>query len=142
MTIEGTLLSVSRIIDGTSKTGNPYQQQFILIGIDEQSQYPQTIKVDLGKKHIGTNIGNVGQSISVEVNLRGNAYTDKSGEKNSFTALQLWKVNSSAQNQPAQQQMTGYGNGGNQQSFGGYNNAPQQQNNGPQITSGTDDLPF
>jgi len=116
-----------------------YTNQSILV--ETQEQYPQNIELGLGKALIGTQLPQQGSMVTVKFNLRGTIKRDN--PNSAWVNLQAWAITSpAAQNQPAQQQQTGYGNGGNQQSFGGYNNAPQQQQNVPQNTSGTDDLPF
>ena len=98
MEIKGTVILKTGLETGTTKTGNSYKKQFILI--ETQETYPKKVYIQFwGDKTDALSNVYVGAIVTVSINIEsrefnGKYYTDVSG----------WKVNmeSAPQPQPAQ----------------------------------------
>lgn len=135
MEISGKLKMIGETLDvGTSG----FQKRDCVITTDEQ--YPQDIIIQFvqDKCNILSNF-NVGESVTIGINLRGREWTNPKGELVYFNTIQGWKINKTQQgNQntsaPAQQQQ--YPPAPSDSPFGV--NANAQANNSEE----PDDLPF
>jgi len=135
MEISGKLKMIGETLDvGTSG----FQKRDCVITTDEQ--YPQDIIIQFvqDKCNILSNF-NVGESVTIGINLRGREWTNPKGELVYFNTIQGWKINKTQQgNQntsaPAQQQQ--YPPVPSNSTFG--INANVQANNSEE----PDDLPF
>lgn len=98
MEIKGTVILKTGLETGTTKTGNSYKKQFILI--ETQETYPKKVYIQFwGDKTDALSNVYVGAIVTVSINIEsrefnGKYYTDVSG----------WKVNmeSAPQPEPAQ----------------------------------------
>ena len=96
MEIKGTVILKTGLETGTTKTGNSYKKQFILI--ETQETYPKKVYIQFwGDKTDALSNVYVGAIVTVSVNIEsrefnGKYYTDVSG----------WKVNMESAPQPEQ----------------------------------------
>ena len=98
MEIKGTVIQKTGLETGTTKTGNSYKKQFILI--ETQETYPKKVYIQFwGDKTDALSNVYAGAIVTVSVNIEsrefnGKYYTDVSG----------WKVNMESAPQPQPQQ--------------------------------------
>lgn len=96
MEIKGTVIQKTGLETGTTKTGNSYKKQFILI--ETQETYPKKVYIQFwGDKTDALSNVYEGAVVTVSINIEsrefnGKYYTDVSG----------WKVNMESAPQPAQ----------------------------------------
>ena len=86
MDIHGSIKLIQDTITGTSKTGNEWKKRTFVITTNEK--YPQDLAIDL----LGENITlidkyQVGNPVSVSINLRGNEYKGKY-----YTSIVGWRI--------------------------------------------------
>ena len=95
MEIKGTVILKTGLETGTTKTGNSYKKQFILI--ETQETYPKKVYIQFwGDKTDALSNVYVGAIVTVSINIEsrefnGKYYTDVSG----------WKVNMESAPQPS-----------------------------------------
>ena len=90
MNISGTIHEIGL----TEKVTNSLRKRELIIEYAENPQYPEFIKIEAinDKCDILDNFQE-GQTVSVDFNLRGRPWTDKTGKKTYFNSLSLWKIN-------------------------------------------------
>ena len=92
--------------------------------VTTSEQYPQDILIQFTQDKCDLlNMYQIGQEVTVDVNLRGKEYTDRqTGQLRYFNTIQGWKINALQQ----QQQTTQYAQNNAQQ--GGFQQQQQPQN--------------
>ena len=89
MQITGT---IHKIFD-TQEFTNFRKREFVVI-IADNPQYPQYIKLEASKDRFELlNNFNIGDTISVEFNLRGREVVNQKGETVYFNSIEAWKIN-------------------------------------------------
>lgn len=89
------------IITGLIKAIHPtversgYKSRKVWIEIDRETQYPQTLEVELGGDRVGIieqyDVA-AGDICDVSMNLRGRTWTSPQGEVKCFNTLSAWKI--------------------------------------------------
>jgi hypothetical protein len=89
MEITGKVLEISNPEQVTEKV----TKRELILEYAENPQYPEFLKFEVvnDKCALLDNIS-VGTNVEVSFNLRGRAWTDKTGKKVYFNSLQLWKI--------------------------------------------------
>ena len=112
--LQGTL---HKVFDTQSFGANNFTKREFVVMIDEDSQYPQPIRIQLVKDKCSLiDSYSVGDKVSVQFNLRGNEHNDRF-----YTDLQAWRIERGGEG-------GGRGNGGG----GGYQQQPQSGGGGGQ----------
>ncbi len=90
MDIKGKVHFVSDVINVT----DTFRKRELVVEFAENPQYPEFVKFEAIQDRCALmdNI-KVGEEVEVFFNLKGREWTNKSGEKQYFNTLQLWKVN-------------------------------------------------
>jgi len=115
MEIKAEIYKIGDAVQVTEK----FKKRELIIKTEASSQYPQHIKVQFSQDKCSlADSLRVGQEATFHVNLRGKLYTDKNGNENTITNLEVWKVEA------------------------GEVQAPQANGAGLPATDITDDLPF
>lgn len=87
MEIEGRI----KVINPTKEVSDSFKKRELVVTTDEQ--YPQHILIEFTQDKCSVLDGfNVGEAVSVSINVRGKEYTNKNGEVNYFNQLQGWKI--------------------------------------------------
>jgi len=88
--IEGTILHISP----TERVGEKLTKRFFVVLTDEQ--YPQELKIEaLNKSCDVLDFQKIDDKVKVTYNARGRSWTSpKTGQKEWFTSLSLWKIES------------------------------------------------
>ena len=91
MKLTGTI----KLIGETKEVGNNFMIRSLVLTTDDQ--YPQTIQVEFikDKTYLLDNY-NVGDSISIDINIRGREWTSPTGEVKYFTSISGWRIESNA----------------------------------------------
>jgi hypothetical protein len=86
------------------KISDTFSKRDIWMEIDLESDYPQTIKIELVKDKMSLiDKFNVGDSIAIDVNVRGRRVTLKDQTEEVFNSLNGWRLRGNATGQaPAQ----------------------------------------
>ena len=89
MEIKGQVYQVGTTQQVTEK----FRKREVIIVTEPSSQYPQHIKVQFSqdKCDLADSL-RAGQDVTFQINLRGKLYTDKNGNENCITNLEVWKV--------------------------------------------------
>lgn len=89
MEIKGQVYKVGE----TQQVTDKFKKREVMIVIEPSSQYPQHIKVQFSqdKCDLADSL-RAGQEVTFQINLRGKLYTDKNGNENCITNLEVWKV--------------------------------------------------
>jgi hypothetical protein len=100
MDIKGKLLLKFDI----QKIGDKFQKREFVVEFAENPDYPEVIKLEfIQDKCSLLDLAKVGQTVSVEFNLKGRAWTNQQGITSYFNTLQAWKIDIEAgQPVPAQ----------------------------------------
>lgn len=70
--------------------------------IETTEQYPQQVQIELQQDKCGLLDGyQVGDTVTVDYNVRGRSWQSPSGEVKYFNTLQAWKISRDAQAAPA-----------------------------------------
>jgi len=87
MEITGNIKLIGETVTGTSKkTGNVWQKRQLVITTTEQ--YPQDIAIDfMGDKVAEIKTFQIGNPVSVSINIRGNEYNGKY-----YNSINGWKI--------------------------------------------------
>lgn len=90
MDIKGKVHEVSEVINVT----DTFRKRELVVEFAENPQYPEYVKFEAIQDRCALmdNI-KVGEDVEVFFNLKGRAWTDKTGKKQYFNTLQIWKVN-------------------------------------------------
>jgi len=88
--IEGTILHISP----TERVGEKLTKRFLVVLIE--GQYPQEVKIEaINAKCDTLDHEKEGNKVKVHYNLNGRSYiSQKTGQKEWFTSLTLWKIES------------------------------------------------
>lgn len=97
MEIKGTIYKVGT----TQQVTDKFKKREVILITEATSQYPQHIKVQFSqdKCDLADSL-QVGQDVTFQCNLRGKLYTDKQGNENTITNLEVWKVEGGSVAQP------------------------------------------
>ena len=80
-----------KVINPTKEVSNSFKKRELVITTDEQ--YPQHILIDfIQDKCAVLDSFNVGEDVSVSINIRGKEHTTKDGEVKFFNQLQGWRI--------------------------------------------------
>ena len=80
-----------KVINPTKEVSVTFKKRELVVTTEEQ--YPQHILIDfIQDKCSVLDSYNVGDSVSVSINVRGKEYTNKNGEVGYFNQLQGWKI--------------------------------------------------
>lgn len=95
-TIEGTILHISP----TEKVSEKLNKRFLVVLIE--GQYPQEVKIEaINAKCDTLDHEKEGNKVKVHFNLNGRSYiSQKTGQKEWFTSLSLWKIEGLAGSTP------------------------------------------
>tara|TARA_R110000803_G_scaffold30585_1_gene68890 strand:- start:417 stop:752 length:336 start_codon:yes stop_codon:yes gene_type:complete len=86
MEITGNIKLIQKTETGTSKSGKEWSKRQIVVTTTEQ--YPQDIAIDfMGDKTLQINNFQVGNPVSVSINIRGNEYNGKY-----YNSINGWKI--------------------------------------------------
>lgn len=90
MEIKGKVRDVSEVINVTET----FRKRELVIEFAENPQYPEYVKFEAIQDRCALmdNV-KIGNEVEVFFNLKGREWTDKTGKKQYFNTLQLWKVN-------------------------------------------------
>lgn len=92
MEITGNIKLIQDIVSGTSKAGNEWSKQTIVVTTNEK--YPQDLAIDfLGDSIKSINNFQVGNPVTVAINLRGQEYNGKY-----YTSINGWKISATVGN--------------------------------------------
>ena len=98
MEIKAQIYSIGAVQQVTDK----FKKRELIVISEPDSQYPQHIKVQLSQDKCSLADSLVsGQQVTLHVNLRGKLYTDKNGNENAITNLEVWKIEGVAVTQPS-----------------------------------------
>lgn len=86
-------------VTGIIKRVNPkenngqYTNQSMVVTLDADTQYPQDVQFELGKKPMEISDSfRDGDVVEIGYNIRGRDYTNRQGELANYTSLQAWSV--------------------------------------------------
>ena len=86
MEITGNIKLIQDVESGTSKAGNEWSKRTIVVTTNEK--YPQDLAIDfLGESMKAINNFQVGNPVTVGINLRGKEYNGKY-----YTSINGWKI--------------------------------------------------
>ncbi len=97
MEIKGQVYKVGT----TQQVTDKFKKREVILITESTSQYPQHIKVQFSqdKCDLADSL-QPNQEVTFQCNLRGKLYTDKNGNENAITNLEVWKVEGGAVAQP------------------------------------------
>lgn len=85
---------VHEVIPAQQVSDKLKKQEVIIEYVENNPQYPEYLKFEAINDKCDLIVPlKVGQEVEVFFNMRGRAWTDKSGKKSYFNSMQLWKVN-------------------------------------------------
>ncbi|KHJ37155.1 hypothetical protein PBAC_26900 [Pedobacter glucosidilyticus] len=89
MEIKGKVHEVSEVMNVT----DTFRKRELVVEFAENPQYPEYVKFEAIQDRVSLmdNL-KVGDDVEVAFNLKGRPWTDKSGKKQYFNTLQVWKV--------------------------------------------------
>ena len=80
-----------KVINPTKEVSNTFKKRELVVTTEEQ--YPQHVLIDfIQDKCAVLDSYNVGDAVSVSINVRGKEHTTKDGEVKYFNQLQGWKI--------------------------------------------------
>lgn len=89
MKLTGTIKSIGE----TKEFANNFRVRSLVLTTDDQ--YPQTLQLDFTKeKTYLLDEYNVGDSVSIDINLRGREWTSPQGEVKYFNSIIGWRIES------------------------------------------------
>jgi len=92
MQITGNIKQIQELVTGTSKAGKQWTKKTIVITTADK--YPQDIPVDfLGESVEQINNFQVGNPVTVDINIRGNEYNGKY-----YVSINGWKISNTVGN--------------------------------------------
>jgi hypothetical protein len=91
-----------KVINPTKEVSDTFKKRELVVTTEEQ--YPQHILIDfIQDKCSVLDSFNVGEAVTVSINVRGKEYINKNGEVGYFNQLQAWKIERTGSAIPAQQ---------------------------------------
>lgn len=95
-----------KMIGQTQEVSQSFRKRELVVTTDEQ--YAQHILIEFHQDKCEVlNSYQVGQQVTVDLNLRGRSWINQQGEEKYFNTIQGWRIN--AVGQPMQQAPQGYG---------------------------------
>jgi len=92
-----------KVINPTKEVSDSFKKRELVVTTNEQ--YPQHILIDFVQDKCSVlDSYNVGDSVTVSINVRGKEYTNKNGEVNYFNQLNGWKIERTGSAVPPEQQ--------------------------------------
>ncbi len=90
MEIKGKVHEVSEVMNVT----DTFRKRELVVEFAENPQYPEYVKFEAIQDRVSLmdNL-KIGDDVEVSFNLKGRPWTDKTGKKQYFNTLQVWKVN-------------------------------------------------
>jgi hypothetical protein len=89
MNIKGKLL----VKFDTQEVSSSFKKREFVVEFAENPDYPEVIKLEfIQDKCSLLDLAKVGQTVSVEYNLKGRAWTNQQGVTSYFNTLQAWKI--------------------------------------------------
>ena len=89
MEIKGQVYKVGT----TQQVTDKFKKREVILITEATSQYPQHIKVQFSQDKCDlADTLQPNQEVTFQCNLRGKLYTDKNGNENAITNLEVWKV--------------------------------------------------
>lgn len=89
-------------IGETVQVSEKFKKRELMVITDLDSQYPQHLKVQLSQDKCAlADTLRPEQIVTLSINLRGKLYTDKNGQENCITNVEVWKVQADAVTAPA-----------------------------------------
>ena len=138
MELTGKLLEVFEV----QQVSGTFRKREFVVEYAENPQYPEFVKFELIQDRTDlVNEFQPGQEVKVAFNLKGRKWTDPKGEVKYFNSLQAWRVDASAQGQPA---AAPQGNSAPPpaEEPGWLADSNNNQNQGGGVSIDDDDLPF
>lgn len=75
------------------QTNGDYTNQTMVVTLEADTQYPQDVQFELGKKPMEISDSfRSGDVVEIGYNIRGRDYTNRQGELANYTSLQAWSV--------------------------------------------------
>jgi hypothetical protein len=106
MEIKGQVYQVGT----TQQVTDKFKKREVILVTEPSSQYPQHIKVQFSQDKCDlADTLQVGREVTFQINLRGKLYTDKNGNENCITNLEVWKVEGGVVAQPTPTPANGAG---------------------------------
>ncbi len=91
-----------KVINPTKEVNDSFKKRELVI--TTQEQYQQHVLIDfIQEKCSVLDNFNVGDDVSVSINVRGKEYTNKNGEVSYFNQLQGWKIEKTGSAVPPQE---------------------------------------
>jgi hypothetical protein len=92
-----------KVINPTKEVSDSFKKRELVLTTIEQ--YPQHILIDFVQDKCSVlDSYNVGDSVSISINVRGKEYTNKNGEVSYFNQLNGWKIERTGSAVPPEQQ--------------------------------------
>ena len=92
MKVQGT---ITEIFD-TQEVSDKFKKREVVIKTDDQ--YPQELLIQFTQtKCEALNTYKVGDSVTIDINLRGRRWTNKEGVDKFFNTIEGWKINNASQ---------------------------------------------
>lgn len=108
------------MIDDTAVISERFSKRLFVVETDKDSDYPQLIPMEFTQDNVGKlDDYKIGDSVEVEINMRGRKWESPSGDVKYFLTLQAWKIEKVSNDAPLEEP-----------------NPPSNENNE------SDDLPF
>ena len=78
----------------TNQVSDSLKKRDLILEYAENPQYPEYLKFEATNDKCAV-LDNFrqGQDVTVDFNLKGRPWTDKSGKKTYFNSMQIWKIN-------------------------------------------------
>lgn len=87
------ILGTVHEIGNTEQVSDKLRKRELIIEYAENPQYPEFIKIEaINDRCDLLDSIRLGQSVTVDFNIKGRPWTDKTGKKTYFNSLQLWKI--------------------------------------------------
>jgi hypothetical protein len=92
-----------KVINPTKEVNDSFKKRELVLTTNEQ--YAQHILIDFVQDKCSVlDSYNVGDSVSISINVRGKEYTNKNGEVSYFNQLNGWKIERTGSAVPPEQQ--------------------------------------
>jgi hypothetical protein len=84
---------IFRILD-TQQISATYKKREFILEVAENPSYPQFIKIEFPQERVSLlDLFQVGQTVDVEINLRGRIWVNNEGKEQCFNTIEAWKIN-------------------------------------------------
>ena len=93
-----SIKGIVKVVGEVNQISDKFKKRDIVI-TDNSSKYPQDVSFQLTQDKVDlANSLSVGSEITANFNLRGREWTSPKGEVKYFNTLEIWKVETSTQN--------------------------------------------